>query len=183
MEKQEKPDKVAKRYGSVLFDLASENNKIKDILKDISRVQHLIGAEPLEWARVASPSLPHYTQRKVIESLLPVLKLGDLMNHFIRVLCDNRRLPHLKFILDEFLVCVRRAEGIVDGVIETAAPLSPQEIEGLQRALKAQWGRDIQLHQDVKENLLGGVILRLGSVMIDGSIKTHLNKLKTAMKG
>lgn len=183
MERQERPDKVARRYGRVLFELAQEGEGFKAVLKDISRVQQIIEKEPHEWLRIASPSLPLYTQKKIIESLLSVLKLGSLMNHFIKVLCDNRRLPHLKSILEEFLACVQQAEGIVDGVLETAVPLSPKEIEDLQKALKAHGGKTIHLHQHVKENLLGGVILRMGSVMIDGSVKTHLNKLKAIMKG
>lgn len=178
-----RPDKVARRYGSVLFDLAQENNELKAVSKDISRLRQCIDLEPQEWLRVVSPSLSLYTQRKIIASLLVSLKLGTLMNHFVRVLCENRRLPHLKGILDEFLICVQQAEGIVDGVLETAIALSPAEIEALQKSLTSQLEKNIHLHEEIKESLLGGVILRIGSLMIDGSMRTQLNKLKTAMKG
>lgn len=178
-----RPDKVARRYGNVLFDLAQENNELKTVLKDINRLRHCIDLEPLEWVRLTSPSLPLYTQRRIIESLLSVLKLGTLMNHFVKVLCENRRLPHLKGILDEFMLCVQQAEGIVEGFLETAVALSSPEIEALQKSLTSQLGKNIHLHEEVKAGLLGGVILRMGSLMVDGSMRTQLNKLKTVMKG
>lgn len=178
-----RPDKVARRYGSVLFDLAQENKELKNVSKDISRLRHCIDLEPREWVRLTSPSLPLYTQRRIIESLLSVLKLGTLMNHFVKVLCENRRLPHLKGILDEFMLCVQQSEGIMEGFLETAVALSSTEIEALQKSLTSQLGKNIHLHEEVKESLLGGVILRMGSLMIDGSMKTQLIKLKTVMKG
>jgi F-type H+-transporting ATPase subunit delta len=178
-----RPDKVAKRYGSVLFELAQGSNELKAILKDQSRLRQCIDLEPREWGQVVSPSLPLYTQRRIIDSLLKDLKLGTLMTHFVRVLCENRRLPHLKGILDEFLVCTQRAEGIVEGILETAIALSPAEIEALQKSLTSQLGKSIHLQEEIKESLLGGVILRMGSLMIDGSMRTQLNKLKTVMKG
>lgn len=178
-----RPDKVARRYGSVLFDLASENNEVKVVLKDIGRLRQCIDAAPRDWVRVASPSLPLYTQRKIINGLLKALKLGALMNHFVTVLCENRRLPHLKEILDEFFICVQRSEGIMEGTLETAIELSPKEINEIQKTLKSQLGKTIHLHQESKEDLLGGIILRVGSLMIDRSVRTQLNKLKTAMKG
>lgn len=178
-----RPDKVARRYGSVLFDLAQENKELKVVLTDVDRMRHCIDLEPHEWGKVVSPSLPLYTQRRIIDSLLTALKLAPLMKHFVKVLCENRRLPHLKGILDEFLMCTQRAEGIVEGILETAVAISPQEIEELQKSLKSQLNKNIHLHQEIKEGLLGGIILRMGSLMIDGSMRTQLNRLKTAMKG
>lgn len=178
-----RPDKIAIRYGGVLFKLAHQNNAVQEVVKDLNRLRKCMEAEPTEWLRVVSPSLPLYTQHKIIEKLLLDLKLGKIMSRFLRVLCQNRRLPHLQLILQEFLERMKQAEGIMDGVIETAVKLSPQEIEALQKSLTSQLGKNIYLHQEIKESLLGGVVLRLGSLMIDGSTKTHLNKLRTAMKG
>lgn len=178
-----RPDKIARRYGNVLFDLAQENNELKAVLKDQSRMLQCIDLEPREWGQVVSPSLPLYTQRRIIGSLLTALKVGPLMQHFVKVLCENRRLPHLKGIFDEFLVCTQRAEGLLEGLLETAVALSPTEIEELQKSLTSQLGKNIHLHQEIKEGLLGGVVLRMGSLMIDGSMKTQLNRLKTVMKG
>jgi F-type H+-transporting ATPase subunit delta len=178
-----RPDKIARRYGGVLFDLAHKDNTINVVLKDLKLLQRCVTAEPLEWSRVVSPSLPLHTQRQIIASLLASLKLGTLMSHFLMTLCQNRRLPHLNLILEEFLERSQRARGIVEGALETTIPLSNKEIETLQNTLQSRLGENILLHQEVKEHLLGGMILRIGSLMIDASTKTRLNKLRMTMKG
>lgn len=180
---KERPDKIAIRYGGVLFDLAHKDNGLKTVLKDLNRLRDCIEAEPLEWLRVVSPSLPLYTQHKIIKSLLSDLKLGKIMSYFLSVLCQNRRLAHLNLILEEFLERIKRAEGIMEGTLETATELSNKELETLQKSLTSHLGKNIHLHQEIKENLLGGVVLRMGSLMIDASTRTRLNKLKIAMKG
>lgn len=176
-------DKIARRYGGVLFKLASENSSLSDVMKDLKRLEGCIEAEPLEWSRVISPSLPLHTQRKIIKSLLASLKLGKLMSRFLMTLCENRRLPHLKLILEEFLAYSQRAKGIQEGILETTIELSSEDIQSIQKSLTSQLKQDIVLHQEIKESLLGGVVLRIGSLMIDASTRTQLKKLQTAMKG
>jgi len=178
-----KPDKIAIRYGGVLFELAHSGYMVKDVLKDMSRLRNCIEAEPNEWLRVVSPALPLYTQRRIIEKLVVSLKLGNLLSHFVLMLCQNRRLPHVNLIFEEFLERARRAEGIVDGVLETALEVSDKEIAELQKSLKSQLGKSVDLRQEINESLLGGVTLTIGSLMIDASTRTRLNKLRTAMKG
>jgi F-type H+-transporting ATPase subunit delta len=180
---KDRPNKIARRYGGVLFELAHENKALKDVLQDLNLLRNCIEAEPVEWLRVASPSLPLYTQRKVMESLMHSLKLRKIMKDFLMVLCQNRRLPDVNPIFDEFLERVKRAEGIMDGVLETSLELSDKEMKDLHNSLTSQLGKKIHLHQEINENLLGGVVLRIGSLMIDRSTRTRLNKLKTAMKG
>jgi F-type H+-transporting ATPase subunit delta len=178
-----RPDKIAMRYGGVLFDLAIKNNALKDSLKDLKELSQCIEKEPFDWLRVVSPSLPLYTQRKIIESLVSSLKLGNPMSRFLMILCQNRRLSHLNLILEDFLERTKRAEGILEGVLETTFELPNKDIEELEKSLKSQLKKTILLHQEINENLLGGVVLRIGSLMVDRSTRTHLNKLKTAMKG
>lgn len=180
---KERPDKIAIRYGGVLFDLALKNNDFEASLKDLNRLRQCIEKEPFDWLRVVSPSLPLYTQRRIIESLLSSLKLGNLMSRFVMILCQNRRLSHLNLILEDFLERTKRGKGIVEGVLETPLELPKKDIEELEKSLKSQLGKTIHLHQEIKEDLLGGVVLRIESLMIDASTRTHLNKLKTAMKG
>lgn len=179
----ERPNKTAKRYGGVLFELAQKNKVLKEVLQDLSHLRLCVESEPQDWLRIASPALPVYTQRKVIERLSQALKLGTLMNHFLMVLCQNRRLPDLNPILDAFLDRVKQAEGIIEGTLETPLTLTDKEIRDLQKSLSLRLGETVHLNQEINENLLGGVVLRIGSLMIDGSTRTHLNKLKTIMKG
>jgi len=176
-------NKITRHYGRVLFDLAQKQNTVKNVLDDLNRLSKCIEAEPREWSRVVSPFLPLHTQRKLIASLVSSLKLGILTSQFIITLCKNRRLPYLSLISEEFFECSQKAKGFMEGILETTTPLSPKEVEKLQNTLKSQLGKNILLHQEPKESLLGGIVLRIGSLMIDASTRTQLNKLRVTMKG
>ncbi|MDZ4322929.1 MAG: ATP synthase F1 subunit delta, partial [Alphaproteobacteria bacterium] len=174
---------VAKRYGGVLFDLAQENKKTKDILKEVDALQQCVAQEPRSWARVASPVLPPQIQRKIIEKLAKSLKMSPLMTHFLLVLCKNRRLQNLKLILDDFVICSQVAEGLVKGVVETSLALTKAQQQDLEKNLEKHLGKQVFLTQVIKEDLIAGVVLHLGSFMIDASIGMRLNKLRHEMKG
>lgn len=176
-------DEVAKRYGGVLFNLAQENKTLKSVLKEVILLRRAVEKEPQAWSQVINPTLSFQTQRLIVESLVASLNLGSLMKRFLMVLCHNRRLSHLNAILDEFTTLTQSESGIVEGVLETASELSKKELDALQKSLKDQLGKHISLTQVIKENLVAGVVLRIDSMMIDASLGTQLNKLKTAMKG
>lgn len=174
---------IAERYGHVLFELAQEDKTLKTVLKDVACLRQYFKDEPLEWAKITSPVISLQTQQRIVEVLTASFKLGNLMNRFLNVLCQNRRLQNLSAILEDFLAQEQAAAGIMEGILETAVELSKKEIEALQMVLECQLGKEITLHQKVKESLLGGIVLRLGSFMIDASIGTQLNKLRQVMKG
>lgn len=176
-------DEVAKRYGGVLFDLTRDNKTPKLVLKDVMRLEACLQKEPQAWAQVVSPILPLQTQKRIIESVVSSLKLGSLMQRFLVILCQNRRLQSLKVILEDFKIRMQYADGVMEGVIETASKLSSKEIEDMQKSLKVQFGKEVSLTQVVKENLIAGVVLRMGSIMIDASLRTRLHKLRCVMKG
>ncbi len=173
-------NEIAKRYGGVLFNLAQENKVLKDISKDVTRLHGCLLREPLEWNRITRPTTPLKIQRQLIEKLAVSLKLGKLTAQFLKVVCHNRRLEILIFMLENFKI---RCKDDIEGVVETATELSQKEIEHLQATLKQHLGKDVSLHPLIKETLLGGVVLRIGALMIDASLRTKLNKLHHVMKG
>ncbi len=174
---------IAKRYGSVLFDLAQKNKNLKTILKEGSHLRRLLHEEPVGWSRLASPIIPLNKQRQMIEKIASSLKLSPLMKRFLLVVCQNRRLSSLKLILEECATQAQSAKGAIEGVLETVMKLSPKEIADIQKTLKLKLGKEISLHQVINPALLGGIVMRIGSLMIDASLKTRLNKLQDVMKG
>jgi F-type H+-transporting ATPase subunit delta len=94
------------------------------------------------------------------------------------VLCKNRRLQNLKLILDDFVIRSQVAEGLVKGVIETSLELTKIQQQDLEKNLEEHLGKKISLTQVIKEDLIAGVVLHLGSLMIDASIGMRLNKLR-----
>lgn len=176
-------NQIAKRYGTVFFQLAQEKKKLKPVLKDITQLQHSLQKDPFGWTHLTSPTTSLRIQQVVIEKLVSSLKLDKLTRQFLLVLCQNRRLQVLGLMLKAFTVQSTAAEGILEGVLETAEKLPPKEIEALQKALKRQMGQSIVLQQEVKETLLAGAVLRMGSFMVDMSLKAQLHKLEQVMKG
>lgn len=176
-------DEIAQRYGNVLFDLAQEKKQLKPILKDVHRLHQCIQEEPHAWDQMVSPAVLFKTQAQMIQKLSKALKLQPLMHRFLMILCENHRLQNLKSSLEEFMDQNQRAEGIVEGVLETPTLFSQKEMETLETSLKSKLGKTVSLHQEVKESLLAGVVLRLGSFMIDASVGTQLKKLRQGMKG
>ncbi|MBY0293458.1 MAG: ATP synthase F1 subunit delta [Alphaproteobacteria bacterium] len=178
-----KRDEIAKRYGGVLFTLSQESQSLKAILKEATLLHQYLQEASFLWARLVSPVASLHIQQKVVESLTSSLKLGSLMRRFLMILCQNHRLQNLMSILDDFILRAQGAEGVIGGVLETAMTLSKKEIEDLQNSLTVQLGKEVSLRQDVKESLIAGVILHIGSQMIDASLGTQLSKLRQAMKG
>ncbi|MBY0501205.1 MAG: ATP synthase F1 subunit delta [Alphaproteobacteria bacterium] len=176
-------DKIAKRYGGVLFDLSQESRSLKKVLKEATFLLKCLEEESQLWSQVTSPVVPLRAQCQMIEKLASLLHLGSLMKRFLDIVCQNRRLQDLIFILRNFIDRTQLAEGVVEGVLETAEELSSKQIEKLQKSLKAQLGKAISLHQRIDEALLGGVILRVGSLMIDVSLRTQLIKFRQVLKG
>lgn len=176
-------DEIAKRYGGVLFDLAQESKSKKAILKEVTLLHKSLKAWAHEWSWVMRPNVSVQTQLQIMEKIASSLKLGTLMKRFLVVLCQNRRLQNLQSVLNDFIMRSQLSEGMREGVIETASELSKNEIEALEKSLKIQLGKDITLHQVIKETLLAGVILKIGSIMIDASLGTQLHKIRFGMKG
>ena len=108
--------------------------------------------------------------------------MGDLTANFIRVVASNRRLFVLPTMIDSFRDMVAESRGEVAGDVTSAKKLTAEQRKELKAALKAKIGKDVTLHEIVDPSILGGLIVKVGSRMIDTSIRTKLNSLKTMMK-
>jgi F-type H+-transporting ATPase subunit delta len=183
MSAQTTQDEISKRYGGVLFELAQETKQLGKITQEIEIVKKQIGSQTQDWQTLTNPTIPVKVQLAVMTKWIEKLKLSPLMTHFIFVVTRNYRLKNLFNILGMTQERVHEAEGRIQGTIETAVKLSKSELEAIQKVLKAQLKKDIHMREDINEDLLGGTILRIGSIMVDASLKTQLNKLQQVMKG
>lgn len=171
---------IAQRYGGVLHSLAQENDSLADTIRDVSRLHECLAQEPREWAQITSPTTPIKLQYQLTTRLATSLGLSELITQFLKVICHNRRLDALSSILENFKNRYRES---LEGVVDTATPLTQSDINHLQKILKPYFGTPVTLQQRLQENLLGGIILRVGNLMIDASLKTKLNKLHQKIKG
>jgi F-type H+-transporting ATPase subunit delta len=174
---------VAGRYANALFDLAAEEKAVPATAKGLADFQGLIDESSDLKRFMLSPVFKAESQMSALEALAAKAGLSGLALNFIRLMCANRRLAALSDAIKGFQALVAADKGEMIAEVTSAEKLSPAQIKDLQAALKAKLGRDVTLNTQIDQSLLGGLIVKVGTTMIDDSLKTKLQNLKVAMKG
>jgi F-type H+-transporting ATPase subunit delta len=174
---------VAGRYGSALFDLAAEEKRISEVERDLSTFQTLY-SESLDLVRmVRSPVIPADEQSRALSALLGRAGLGELTLNFFKLITRNRRLFAVPDMIRAFRALAAKARGEVAAEVTSAVPLSEAQLAMLKETLKASVGKEVALSTRVDPALLGGLVVKLGSRMVDSSLRTKLAGLKLSLKG
>jgi len=176
------PSGVAGRYATALFELALEEQALDQVEQDLNRFnQALDAAEDLR-RLVKSPVFTADEQQRAMAAVLDEVKIEGLTANFLKLVARNRRLFATPDMIKAFRTLLARHRGQTSAEVISAAALEEGQIRALQTALKAALHKDVQLEQRVDATLLGGLIVKIGSRMIDNSLRTKLNSLKTVMK-
>ncbi len=173
---------LAGRYASALFDLASENGTVTAVESDLGTLDAALAESGDLAALTTNPGLARDVQGKAMAAVAKKLKLSALTTNFIGVLAANRRLPKLPAIIAAFKAIAAAQRGEVTATVTSAHPLSAEQLTTLKTKLTAREGRTVMLTAGVDPDLLGGLVVTIGSTRIDASIRTRLNSLAQAMK-
>ena len=173
---------LAGRYASALFDLASENGKVTSVESDLETLSAELAESADLAALTTNPELARDVQGKAIAAVAKQLKLDALTANFLGVLAANRRLAKLPAIISAFKAIAAAQRGEVTATVTSAHPLSEAQLAALKTKLTAREGRTVMLTAAVDPDLLGGLVVTIGSQRIDASIRTRLNSLAQAMK-
>jgi F-type H+-transporting ATPase subunit delta len=173
---------VAERYATALFDLAGEERAGAKVEADLDALRALIDASPDLRRLIASPVFSAEDQARAISAVLERAGIGGLTANLVRVMAGNRRLFALPGAITAFKRLTARQRGEIAAEVVSAEPLSEGQVADLKAALKASIGKDVTLNQRVDAGLIGGLVVKVGSRMIDDSLKTKLNSLRHAMK-
>lgn len=171
------------RYASALFDLASEKGFVTAVESDLDKLGEAIVQSPDLAALIRNPQISRDAAAKSMDGVSGVLGLSDLTKNFIAVLAGNRRLSALPEIVRAFATIAAAQRGEVTAEVTSAHALSDDQITQLAAKLKAREGREIKIKTKVDPEVLGGLVVKIGSRQIDSSIRTRLNTLANAMKG
>jgi len=173
---------VGERYARALFDLAREADALATVEGDLDRFAALL-AESGDLARlVRSPVFSAEEQGRAVAAVLAKADIGGLVANLVKVTAANRRLFVLPAIITAFKRLAAEERGEVAAQVTSAEPLAERHIAALTAGLAAALGKDVTLDARVDPALIGGLIVKVGSRMIDGSLKTKLNRLRLAMK-
>ncbi len=173
---------VAGRYASALFELAEEANQVRQVEKDLIALQGLLDGSADLKRMVRSPVFSSEEQGRAISAVAAKAGVAPLIVNFLKVLARNRRLFAVNEMIRTFLALAARQRGEVNAEVASAHPLNDEQLAALKETLRASAGKDVQLITKVDPTLLGGLIVKMGSRMIDSSLRTKLTSLKTAMK-
>lgn len=171
------------RYATALFDLASEDGTVSAVESDLEKLSAALSESDDLNALISNPQISRSQAGMAIEGVAKKLKLSDLTKKFVGTLAANRRLGALGDMIRAFQTIAAGQRGEVTAEVTSAHPLSDDQLSKLKDKLTARQGRTVKLHTTVDPDILGGLVVTLGSEQIDSSIRTRLNSLAHAMKG
>ncbi|MAU40885.1 MAG: F0F1 ATP synthase subunit delta [Kordiimonas sp.] len=173
---------LAGRYAVALFDLAQENDALADIANDLDTVATLIRDSEDFASLINSPILSRAEQGAAIVALAQELKLNALLGNFLGVVAQNRRLPDLGKMIEALHALLAQFKGEVSATVTSAQSLTDAQLSALKDKLKSLVGRDVNVETKIDAELLGGLVVNIGSRMIDSSLRTKLANLEESMK-
>ena len=173
---------VSGRYATALFELARDEKSIDAVKADLDRFDALL-AESADLKRLArSPVFSAEAQSKALAAVLDKAGIAGIAANFLKVLTANRRLFAVSDVIRAFRALVAKFRGEATADITVAEPLSEKNLDALKAALKVVSGKDVTLNVNVDPSIIGGLVVKLGSRMVDSSLRTKLNSIKHAMK-
>jgi F-type H+-transporting ATPase subunit delta len=174
---------LAGRYASALFDLARDQKQIESVAKSLEALSQAL-LDSREFAElVTSPLVSREDAGKAFSALAPQLGLDPITANFLGVLARNGRKKELRSVIRAFRRLAAEHRGETSAEIVTSRPLNDDQLAQLRAQLRTRAGRDVNIDATVDPNILGGMVVKLGSQQIDASIRTKLNRLAAAMKG
>jgi F-type H+-transporting ATPase subunit delta len=174
---------VAERYAQALFSLAQEQNSTDSVAADLQKFTAML-AESDDFRRfVTSPVFSAEDQLKAMSAVLNAAGIAGLTANFVKLVASKRRLFVLSDMIRAFNALNDKAKGVTHAQVTVAEPLSSDHSAALEAALREiSGGSTVKVNVNVDPSIIGGIVVQLGSRMVDASLKTKLNSLRTRMK-
>ena len=174
---------LAERYAAALFDLADERRALDEVAADLRQLRGMM-AESADLRRVIrSPILARGEQGKALAAVAERAGLSQLVRDFLAIVARNRRLFAVPAMIEAYLAKLAERRGEVTAEVTAAQPLSDAQIGLLSEQLRRSVGRRVAVDVRVDAGLIGGMVVKIGSRMVDGSLKSRLQRLQLVMKG
>jgi len=173
---------IAERYASAMFDLAKDSGKLDALGTDIDALETALSDSAEFRTLVHSPLHSRSIQQQAVSALAEKMELSRITANTLALMASKRRLFVLPYLLRELREMIAEARGEVTADVTAATALSAAQAERLAETLKAKVGKDVKVRTTVDESLIGGLVVKVGSRMIDTSIAARLAALQNAMK-
>lgn len=173
---------VAGRYASALFELAREENAIDQVARDLDSFDRMLAESPDLLRLVKSPIFTAEEQSRAVGTILDRAGIRGLAGNLIRLAASKRRLFVLPDMIRAYRALVAKSRGIVPASVTVAEEPSPRILNEIKTALREMAGSEVDVDVKVDPALIGGLVVKMGSRMVDASLKTKLNSIRLAMK-
>lgn len=173
---------MAGRYAIALFELARDSGTLDAVSRDLARFEAMLVDSPDLLRLVRSPVFDAEQQTKAVTAVLAKAKIEGTAANFIQFVASNRRLFAVRDMMRDFRELVARHKGEVTATVTVADTLGDAHKTEIKKALDAVTGKNVQVEVQVDPTIIGGLVVKVGSRMVDGSLRTKLNAIKHAMK-
>ncbi len=174
---------IARRYAEALFELADEARALDATAQDLTRLKALLAESADLRELVTSPIIGRDDQAKTLVEIAKQAGFGEIVQKFVGTLAINRRAFVLEGVITAFLAELATRRGEVAVEVTAATPLTTQQQDALQATLAKRFGAKVSISPTVDPALIGGLVVRVGSTLIDGSVRSQLAELERTMKG
>ncbi len=173
---------IARRYAKALLLIGKEDRQTEIYRKELSEVSSLIAREKALEAALVNPLYDSEGRKKVLNSLIMKLELSQVMASFLMLLFDKGRIGFLTSINDFYQKLADELKGIAQASLVSATELSSETVEKIRAALSKRTGKDIVLEVTHDPGLIGGIVTRIGDLVLDGSVRTQLLNMRESLK-
>jgi F-type H+-transporting ATPase subunit delta len=173
---------VSGRYATALFELARDERSIDVVKADLDKFDAMLAESDDLKRLVRSPVFSSDAQLKALSAVLDKAGISGITANFLKVLTANRRLFAVDQVIRAFAALVAKFKGEAVAEVTAAEALSEKNLNALKAALKSVTGKDVSLNVKIDPSIIGGLVVKLGSRMVDSSLRTKLNSIKHAMK-
>jgi len=174
---------LAGRYANALFELAQDQKAVDAVSTDLASLRRALETSPDLARLVRSPVFSAEDHAKALKAILEKMGAQALTTKFVLLLAQKRRLFILTHVIAAFESLLAKSRGETEAEVTAARALSDGEVAELKAVLKSKLGKEPRLHSKIDPSLLGGLVVKVGSRMIDSSLRTKLDGLRVAMKG
>ena len=172
------PSAILGRYARSLADVVFEKNLEPDVAGDLRTYAEIFGAVPDLLEVFHTPAIPRDAKERLLNELMARYPVNLITSNFLRILLRHNRMRYFSQILESYLKMTNERKGILSARVTAAAPLSQQEIGRLVERLAGITGKLVDIETRTDADLLGGVVVQLGSTVYDGSIRSRLAEMR-----
>lgn len=173
---------VARRYATALADVVIERGETSEVQEELKTWESMVSSSPLLNEVFANPTVSYDQKQKLLNDLIERTKVRPTTANFLRLLLKNQRLTELSEINRRLALVLDERAGVVAADVVTARPISDNVRQSIQSKLKGLTGKEVRLNFETDQEIIGGLVTKIGSTVYDGSVRTQLELLASRLE-